>query len=141
MAQDKLIEIEIVTPQSKVFSGKAQSVTVPGVQSPFQILFNHAPIVSTLELGMVKIADENNKTILFATSEGFAEVQRNHISILVESALDAADLNIDDINKMISDENTKIDESESTDEIDTAKKRVMIAENQLKAAEKYRQYT
>jgi F-type H+-transporting ATPase subunit epsilon len=140
MAQDKLIDIEIVTPQKKVFEGKAQSVTVPGVQAPFQILYNHAPIVSTLEPGTIKISDENNKTILFATSEGFTEVQRNHISILVESAENAADLDIDKINQRISDEKEKLTSSDSPDEIDAAKKRISIAENQIKAAEKYRQY-
>ncbi|HPI20143.1 MAG TPA: ATP synthase F1 subunit epsilon [Candidatus Kapabacteria bacterium] len=86
MTQDKLLDVEIITPEKVVFKNKALSVTVPGGQSSFQILFNHAPIVSTLEGGWIKLVDENNKQLLFKTAKGFTEVSNNKISILVESA-------------------------------------------------------
>jgi len=86
MADDKLMNVDIVTPQKTIFSGQAVSVSVPGGQSPFQILYNHAPIVSTLEKGVVKIVDAANKTTLFTTTDGFIEVRKNNISILVETA-------------------------------------------------------
>ena len=58
MADNKLLQVEIVTPQRVIFSGTAQSVTVPGSKSPFQVLFNHAPIVSSLDCGLTKLIDE-----------------------------------------------------------------------------------
>ena len=48
--------LEIVSPEAKLFSGEVTSVTLPGVLGSFQILNNHAPIVSTQEAGIVKIA-------------------------------------------------------------------------------------
>lgn len=83
---DKLLNVDIVTPQKTIYSGKATSVSVPGRKSPFQVLFNHAPIVSTLDTGKVKIVTEENKELFYSTSGGFVEVRSNNISILVETA-------------------------------------------------------
>lgn len=86
MQDDKLIEVEIVTPQKTLFSGKAESVSVPGKQSPFQILHNHASIVSALDPGAVKIVDAKGETKYFAISGGLAEVRSNKVSILSQLA-------------------------------------------------------
>ena len=57
--------LEIVTPEASIVSGEVESVTVPGVEGPFQMLNNHAAIVSLLDAGQVKFA--GNPTI----KEGF----------------------------------------------------------------------
>lgn len=57
--------LEIVTPEASLVAGEVESVTVPGVQGPFQMLNNHAPIVSLLDAGKVKF--KGNPTI----AEGF----------------------------------------------------------------------
>ncbi len=88
MTQEKLLDVEIITPEKVVFKNKALSVTVPGSQSSFQILFNHAPIVSNLTSGWIKLVDDKNKQLLFKTAKGFTEVSNNKISILVESAVE-----------------------------------------------------
>jgi F-type H+-transporting ATPase subunit epsilon len=85
---DKFLNIVIVTPQTTVFSGKATSVNLPGTQSPFEVLFNHAPIVSSLDFGIIKIKDDSNKISYFICGKGFTEVLKNEISIMVESADD-----------------------------------------------------
>ncbi len=86
MSEHKLLKVDIITPQKTIFSGLAHSVTVPGAQSPFQVLFNHAPIVSTLTTGKVKVETADDKTLLFSTTGGLVEVRKNNISILVETA-------------------------------------------------------
>lgn len=86
MALEKLLEVEIISPQKVLFSGKARSVSVPGAMSPFQILYNHAPIVSSLNNGITKIVDETDSLLFFKTSSGFVEVRNNRVSILVERA-------------------------------------------------------
>lgn len=83
---EKLLDIEVVTPKEKVYKGKAFSVTVPGTKSPFQILYNHAPIVSSLDNGKVIIVDDKNNEIIYRTGTGFTELQNNKVSILVEEA-------------------------------------------------------
>lgn len=79
------LNVEIVTPASVVYKGEANAVTLPGTQSSFQVLYNHAAIVSTLEDGKIKIKNDSEEKI-FTTSNGFAEVNNNVVSVLVETA-------------------------------------------------------
>ena len=78
-------ELEVITPSKAAYKGKVISVTVPGALGNFQILSNHAPIMSSLEIGIIKIVDENNKEMIFATSGGTVEVVDNKITILAET--------------------------------------------------------
>jgi F-type H+-transporting ATPase subunit epsilon len=84
---DKVLYLEIITPKEVIYKGDVQSVTVPGSKSPFQILFNHAPIVSSLDEGKIKIVEANNKELVYTAGTGFVELQNNRISILVEDAI------------------------------------------------------
>lgn len=81
----KLLNIEVFTPSKAVYNNKAVSVTVPGAQGSFQILFNHAPILSSLDIGKVKIEEEDGKKLDFATGGGTVEVIKNKVLLLVES--------------------------------------------------------
>lgn len=83
---EKLLDLEIVTPQKPLYKGKISSVTVPGELSPFQVLYNHAPIVSTLTPGVVSATDQNGNKLQFATGTGFVMVQDNKVWVCVEKA-------------------------------------------------------
>lgn len=76
--------LEIITPDKKIFEGEARSVTVPGTKGSFQILKNHAPIISTLEKGMLKVVDENNEEHSFFVESGVVENKKNKIIVLLE---------------------------------------------------------
>lgn len=89
---DKYLNIDIITPQRTVFSGEANSVNVPGSKSPFEVLVNHAPIVSSLDIGIIKVSTSDNKLLQFATDTGFIEVNNNKVSIIVESADESAEI-------------------------------------------------
>ena len=78
-------QLEVITPSKAAYKGKVISVTVPGTQGNFQILSNHAPIMSSLEIGVIKIVEDDNKELIFATSGGTVEVVNNKITILAES--------------------------------------------------------
>jgi len=77
--------LEIISPSKVGFKGNVTSVTVPGTQGSFQVLFNHAPIISSLEIGEIKIREQRENKIHFATSGGTIEVSNNKIIILAES--------------------------------------------------------
>lgn len=139
MAEAQLMNLEIVTPQKVVFSGKVQSVSVPGAVSPFQVLNNHAPIVSTLDPGIVKVVDESDKTIFFATNSGFTEVRKNQISVLVENADEAALLNADDIKSEIKNAHDLLNSAQTPEEKERLKKLCLLAEIKLKAVEKQKE--
>lgn len=135
MEDNKLLDVEIVTPQMVIFSGKALSVSVPGTQSPFQVLNMHAPIVSTLDIGLTKIVDESDKTHIFATGSGFTEVHQNKISILVESAIESGEINIDDEKNKLAQAKEAI---KNKQEIELNTIAILEAENKIKAAQKMR---
>ncbi len=79
------LNIDIVTPSGKVFSGEIKSCTAPGVDGEFCILENHTSLLSALGIGIIKIELADGKKIL-ATSGGFLEVLDNRISVMVETA-------------------------------------------------------
>jgi F-type H+-transporting ATPase subunit epsilon len=90
MITGKPFSLEIVTPEKIEFQGTVESVSVPGKQAPFQILFNHAPIVAELEVGVIRFNDSKNQEVVYATSGGFVQVLNNTVSIVVETAENAA---------------------------------------------------
>ena len=79
------MNLQIITPDNKVFDGEVKLVQVPGSKGSFQILRNHAPIISTLEKGEVKIIDWDDRTSFITISGGVIEVKNNKIMILAES--------------------------------------------------------
>jgi F-type H+-transporting ATPase subunit epsilon len=81
----KEMKLEIITPSKCAFSGEIESLSVPGSKGSFQVLFNHAPILSTFEIGKLKIVDSDKKEIEFATSGGTIEVLANKILVLAET--------------------------------------------------------
>jgi F-type H+-transporting ATPase subunit epsilon len=76
------VKVEIITPEKKLYSGEANLVKVPGTMGSFEIMKNHAPIISTLQKGQVKILDQNDKPVLFDIESGVIEVNKNMITIL-----------------------------------------------------------
>ncbi len=78
------MNISVLTPDKEVFSGGITSVKVPGVSGQFQVLKNHAALVSALGAGDVTIAKEDGTKMKFQIEKGFIEVLRNEISLLVQ---------------------------------------------------------
>ena len=76
--------LEIITPEKKVFQGEVNSVQLPGTNGKFEILNNHAPIISTLIKGHVRVIDDNNNVELFEINGGVIEMQNNKIIVLAE---------------------------------------------------------
>jgi F-type H+-transporting ATPase subunit epsilon len=83
------MNLEILTPERKIFSGEVYGVQMPGISGSFEVLEKHAPIVSALKPGRIKILkDKQNHTLHFEIQSGFVEVIDNKISILVEGAVE-----------------------------------------------------
>jgi F-type H+-transporting ATPase subunit epsilon len=76
--------LEILTPEKKLYSGEAKAVQMPGVGGSFQVLENHAAMISALKEGNVKVEDKQG-TQNFNITGGFAEVLNNKVTILVEA--------------------------------------------------------
>lgn len=79
---DMPLTLKIVSPERIVFNGSVESVIVPGTQGQFEILPNHAPIISSLEVGEVIYNTDKKNTLKI--QGGFISVQKNQINICVE---------------------------------------------------------
>lgn len=78
--------IDILTPEKKLFSGEASAIQLPGINGSFQILNNHAALVSALKQGVVKVdTDKDSQT--FHITGGFCEVLNNKVTVLVEGII------------------------------------------------------
>lgn len=79
------MKIEIITPDTKVFEGDIKSIRVPGKKGSFQVLKDHAPIISTLDNGPVFMVDQDGKETHYEINGGVIEVKANRIILLAES--------------------------------------------------------
>lgn len=77
--------LEILTPDKTIFSGNINSITLPGTKSPFAVLKNHAPIISTLEKGEMSLVTSQGLDFLYIINEGIIEVNKDKIMVLSES--------------------------------------------------------
>jgi F-type H+-transporting ATPase subunit epsilon len=79
------MKIEIITPDQKIYEGDIRSVRVPGKKGSFQVLKDHAPIISTLESGPVILVEQSGNETRFEINGGVIEVKANKIILLAES--------------------------------------------------------
>lgn len=79
------MKIEIITPDAKVYEGDIKSIRVPGKKGSFQVLKDHAPIISTLDPGTVIMVDQDNSEKRYEIDGGVIEVKMNKIILLAES--------------------------------------------------------
>ena len=79
-----MLKLKIVSPERIEFDGEVESVLVPGSQGQFEILNDHAPIISTLEKGVVEYGLPKGQKVQLDILGGFVEVQQNVVSLCVE---------------------------------------------------------
>ena len=80
---EKVFTLEILTPDKRVFKGNVMQATMPGADSPFVILYNHAPIISVLGEGKL-VWNDCNENHSLDISCGFVEVNNNVVTACVE---------------------------------------------------------
>jgi F-type H+-transporting ATPase subunit epsilon len=84
------MNLEILTPERKLFSDDVYGVQLPGITGLFEVLDRHAPLVSALKAGRLKVLkDKNNHFVYFDIQSGFVEVLNNKVTVLVEGAVPA----------------------------------------------------
>ena len=82
-----MIYLDIITPEKLLFAGEIKIVKLPGTLGSFEIMENHAPMISTLTKGKIKVKDANGVISNFEIRTGLVEVSNNEIKVLVESAV------------------------------------------------------
>ena len=87
--------VEIVSPTGNIFQGEAGGVRAPGVDGSFEVLYDHAAMISAFEVGSIRITVPSGERIEFATSGGFLEVLNNTVTILAETAELSSEIDIE----------------------------------------------
>jgi len=81
------LNLEILTPEKKLYSGEVYGVQMPGISGSFEVLDRHAPLISALKAGRIKVLkDKQNHIATFEIQGGFVEVLNNRVTVLVEGA-------------------------------------------------------
>ena len=84
------MQLDILTPEKKLYSGVVYGIQLPGISGSFEILDKHAPLVSALGKGNIKVLldKSGNNTNRFEVSGGFVEVLNNKVTVLIERGVE-----------------------------------------------------
>ncbi|MCH2591817.1 MAG: ATP synthase F1 subunit epsilon [Pedosphaera sp.] len=85
------LKLEIVTPESKIYSEDVEMVTLPGSEGEAGIYPNHVPLMTKVQAGEIVVSRDGNEEIV-AIGEGFAEVTGEHVAILTDNAANSGDI-------------------------------------------------
>ena len=92
--QSRSFHLEIRTPEKTVYEGDVTSVNAPGIEGNFQILYGHIPFLTALDVGEIRVNESSDTPRAMATSGGVFEVLRTGVTVLVETAEWASDIDV-----------------------------------------------
>ena len=130
------LKLEIVTPSKITFSGEVKSITIPGVEGSFQVLINHAPILSIFEIGLIKVKLDADKVLYFATGGGTVEVLNNNISVLADSLEPVEAIDLERAKRALERARRRLEERGPETDLDRAQA-LKRAINRIQIVEKY----
>ncbi|MGB5849105.1 MAG: F0F1 ATP synthase subunit epsilon [Ignavibacteriaceae bacterium] len=131
------INLEIITPEKIIYKDSVDSITVPGTKGMFQVLKDHAPLMSTIEIGVITLKKNDENTYL-TTAGGTMEVLNNNVLILADSVEVINDIDIERAEhaKTRAEENLTRKKGEEIDFV-RAELALKRAINRINAREKY----
>jgi len=130
--EDKTFHLEIVTPKRVVFKGEITSFSAPGVEGGFQVLHSHAPMLSSLKIGEVKITESSGTEFKYAVSGGFVEVRDNKVVLLAETAERTDEIDVERAKAARDRAQQRIAEKKRDIDVERAKLALYRALNRLK---------
>jgi F-type H+-transporting ATPase subunit epsilon len=95
------MKIDIVTPLGRIYQGEIKEATFPGIEGEFGVLEGHAPLVTTLNPGVITLKKDDNKEEVIAINWGYVEVTPDHINVLVDGAVPVSGSSESEIAKSI----------------------------------------
>lgn len=91
----KTFEAQILTPDGPAYKGLVEGIDLPGTEGRFQVLVNHASLMTALDIGVITVSDGNGGKEEFAISGGFAEVHENAVTVLAEAAENKKEIDLE----------------------------------------------
>jgi F-type H+-transporting ATPase subunit epsilon len=135
MMAEKSFYLEIITPRRAVYKGEVVSFSAPGVVGGFQVLKNHAALLSSIKVGEVKLTDAAGKEVRYATSGGFVEVHDNTVVLLAETAERADEIDVERAKSSRERAKKRLEEKQATLDAARATLALQRAQNRLHIAE------
>ena len=130
----------IITPEEMIFDGQADLVVARIADGEIGVLVDHAPTVSTVEVGEVRITEGDERHI-YATSDGFFKVSENLVQILVEEAIPAGEIDVNEAENRVEEAERELSglggEEDVEDRRREAERRQRIGENLVRVARRY----
>jgi F-type H+-transporting ATPase subunit epsilon len=125
----------IITPEEMIFDGESDLVITRIADGEIGVLVDHAPLVSTVEIGDVRIHHGDERHV-FATSDGFFKVSENLVQILVEEAVAAGEIDVNEAENRVEEASKEVSE-EAEDRWREAERSQRIGENLVRVARRY----
>lgn len=131
------LNLEIITPEKPIFKDQIEAVTIPGTLGSFQILKDHAPLISSFEVGVIKVKKGSAESY-YTTAGGTVEVNQNKVLVLADSIEKVSDIDVDraEQSKKRAEERLLKSQAENIDEA-RARAALNRALNRLNAVKKY----
>jgi F-type H+-transporting ATPase subunit epsilon len=131
----------VITPEEVIYDGEADLVIARIADGDLGVLVDHSPLVSTVEVGEVRIR-EGEKQLVYATSDGFFKVSENLVQVLVEEAVPVEDIDADAAEDRVEEAERKLsevsEEAEARDRVVAEiERRQRMGENLVRLARKY----
>jgi F-type H+-transporting ATPase subunit epsilon len=132
------IRVEVVSAEAEIFKGEAKLVVVTGEMGDLGIAPRHAPLITRIKPGQVRIIQPDDEEVFLYVSGGILEVQPSVVTILTDTAVRAADL--DEAVALQAKQNAEAAIASRTDAVEVAKAQVELAQSmaQLQALERLR---
>ena len=115
----------VITPERVIYDGEADMVIARIADGDIGVLVDHQPIVSTVEIGAVQINEDDERHV-FATSDGFFKVSENLVQVLVEEAVPAGEIDVDEAENRVEEAENELSEVSEDDEEEGERKRKEI---------------
>ncbi len=131
------LDCEILTPEGRVYEGRVQMVVVPGAEGELGVLPRHAPIIARLKVGEVRVKLEGNEWRSWAINEGYFKMQFDKATVLVEDAVAATEIDVEQARADAENARTRLAEATGGDsELDRfrAERDLAYAENRIEIA-------
>ncbi len=126
--------LEIRTPEQLVYEGDVTSIQAPGVEGNFQILAGHIPFLTALDVGEIRIRESSETSQLMATSGGVFEVLRTGVTVLVETAEWASEIDVSRAESALDRAQTQLKENAPDLNRPRAEAALARAKNRIKVA-------
>ncbi len=130
----------VITPQQVIYDGEADLVVLRIADGDIGVMRDHAPLVSTVEPREVRITEDDERYV-YATSDGFFKVSENLVQILVEEAVPAGEIDVDEAENRVEEAEEWISELEGEEDAEgrrrEAERRQKMGENLVHVARKY----